>query len=306
MAKSSMFHADVVKANGGSYVKHRGEWVFKIDPAVRLAAFLRGGTVPPKCVRVDAVAPVDGPPRIGEFKHPGTGVRMAAASIPGWVATLASSGAMSDLPQLPPAMRMANVAGAILNEVLGAGGPRQPAWLVYTLPKVVGGEPVVEVGAKADVASRSQVEAALPGGSQVRYVVNMLTPKTDADEGLSGLGFLDTVTGAVAVISASALTVAGNIGSTFIAADAAKYVAKTQAKADLQIALAKQQAELKAFEAQLAAQQAQAEVARAAEEQATIRTAQRAAATKEIAVSYAPYVGIGAFGLAAVLLILRK
>jgi hypothetical protein len=121
-----------------------------------------------------------------------------------------------------------------------------------------------------------------------------LTPAPDG----SGLAQWGGVSQAVAMIASTAIQAGATVGAAAISANASKYAIKQQTKADLQIALARQQAELKALEAQAATQ-------RESQEQETARTTERSTATQNIIVTIAPYIGIGAIGVGILVIALK-
>lgn len=112
----------------------------------------------------------------------------------------------------------------------------------------------------------------------------------------TGLGQIAAVIGQIA---SAAIQTGGVIGSALISADANKYVIKQQTKTDLQISLARQEAELKAYQAQFEAQ-------KLAQEQETIRTNQVATATKDTLIELAPFLGLGLLALGAAMVIKRN
>lgn len=285
-----------IEAVGGRYVLgprmcQASSLVFEVSPRTRVATKLaRGRALPSRIGPLSATwLPVSGMPRLGEFRDEVMG-RVRAAGLPDVVVDvdtgLADTGVQA----------VANLAAGRVNAAIGAGTANSPAWWVYTLPKVVAGLPVLVIGAAADKVSKDEVLEVLPEAkSGISYVVDMLEPAA----GMSGLGQAGGIASIIAPIAAAVIGTAGALGGVLISTQAQKYVIKQQTKSDLQIALAQQNSDLKALEFQLAAQ-------RVMQEQETLRTTERAGTTKAIAISYAPYVGLGLIGIAAVMLATRR
>lgn len=165
----------------------------------------------------------------------------------------------------------------------------------------------IHIGVAADKATRQQVEAALllsePGAE---FVVELVQPKP-----ASGLGALTAsittkpapsvsiARDVVRPIAEIALAIGGQIGSALISKDAEKYAIKKSTQVELAIATGNQQAQLKALEAQLAAQ-------RTSEEFATARSTHLTTALTALAAGSAKWVGLSAFALGALWIVTRR